>query len=934
MHPTLCSVVVAEQLVGAAVDHEATLVHDPSHSLSLSDANTIAASQFVLPQSLVESKSVWAAVLSALLAFHHISRTFRHDDANEKSSFLRFALVQQQCAARWIPDDDAASLTELQLLQRFASLLTSSSSSSPSPSSTTSSTSSIRVALESAVSRAINDIANRSSADALVSDVVLDFVLVLQSPAPTAGSRFASPDTPAVDLRAVVADAILAAVPPALTSRIVSCRFTLLRAVGSAVNAPSVPDFADAPLPLDARLPPLLCAHWSAAPAFLVNVMSTMATERHGGTVLRVRGASRNDALLHCGDGAPIALALARANVAALSVCGAETSQAWRPNGSLVLSSHLVALHVADAMPITALLSRASLRNDGRICMYSDNESVVTHVLQVTPLGQLVLQALAPSFADHDDADELDSSETDATKLVRVSALRELVCAARLKRPGGAPTAPSDTGVMYVDNEQADAGGVLPRVIERRTRYFPLSESRTLLFNSRLHDDLRAVVAPVVQAARSATVSDELLSACVGAIQRLHVLCEQNDGRYFLALGDTARVRREAYVAFWVELRTLLQLGTTTPRHVQLVQQMETLWPAVSALTTHDASLPMLADLMARTALSMANASVLTSTAVMSPDGATSKSAARAAAAEREALASGKVRVKQVRRQPDGKPVLPVLAKGAMVQWLGTVVHDRSLFHNEKYIWPVGFRSVRELPSLLDPGRVKVTKYTSEIVDGGKQPLFRVTPADAPGEAVVHTAPSGCWRIMLGRIKQRKDVSVSGPEMFGFSDSTIRMLIQELPNARSCVRYLWLDFEQAIEMQEERRREHERIAQQLDSNHVDDSHHESSALSASSGAVGSTPQRRAAKTNDSEAHLWRLYDEARSNAERDSLRAEYDRQSLATARDFDAAPEQPDIVFAPSKLQMANSSSVLSQFFTSAAKRRRTTPLKAPFGDV
>lgn len=31
--------------------------------------------------------------------------------------------------------------------------------------------------------------------------------------------------------------------------------------------------------------------------------------------------------------------------------------------------------------------------------------------------------------------------------------------------------------------------------------------------------------------------------------------------------------------------------------------------------------------------------------------------------------------------------------------------------------------------------------------------------------------------------------------MFGFSDATIKMLIQELPNARLCSQYLWKDFD-------------------------------------------------------------------------------------------------------------------------------------------
>jgi hypothetical protein len=267
--------------------------------------------------------------------------------------------------------------------------------------------------------------------------------------------------------------------------------------------------------------------------------------------------------------------------------------------------------------------------------------------------------------------------------------------------------------------------------------------------------------------------------------------------------------------------------------------------------------------------------------------------------------------------------VFPINAKGANVVALGTVVHDRSLFHNEKYIWPVGFRSVRELPSLLDPARNKMTTYVSEIVDGGKAPLFKITPTDAPNEAIVHQAPSGAWRSMLGRIKQRTDVSVSGPEMFGFSNATIRMLIQELPNARLCNRYAWFDFDAAIELQETRRREHERLALQLEG-----------TTDTAPQPVAAASTARVRRANDADAHLWRQYDEARLNAERDGLRAEYERQSLETPRDFEAAPTQADVTFAPSLLQSGlSSTSLLSQFFTANAKRRRTNPSKAPLGN-
>ena len=70
----------------------------------------------------------------------------------------------------------------------------------------------------------------------------------------------------------------------------------------------------------------------------------------------------------------------------------------------------------------------------------------------------------------------------------------------------------------------------------------------------------------------------------------------------------------------------------------------------------------------------------------------------------------------------------------------------------------IGFRSVRELPSYLDPKREKLMQYVSTIIDGGDAPLYRVTPVDDPGAQVTHSASSGAWRAMMTKIKDRSNV--------------------------------------------------------------------------------------------------------------------------------------------------------------------------------
>jgi len=149
--------------------------------------------------------------------------------------------------------------------------------------------------------------------------------------------------------------------------------------------------------------------------------------------------------------------------------------------------------------------------------------------------------------------------------------------------------------------------------------------------------------------------------------------------------------------------------------------------------------------------------------------------------------------IRDVPRDDEGKPILPYQIKGITILNLGAIVWDRPAFSSRNYIWPVGFKSQRRLPSVKRSGEYVI--YTSEIIDGGNAPIFQVTPSDDPNLIMKHTTSSGVWCEMLKLIKKKPTVSVSGPEMFGFSDNTIKMLIQELPNARKCKSYGWKEYD-------------------------------------------------------------------------------------------------------------------------------------------
>lgn len=145
----------------------------------------------------------------------------------------------------------------------------------------------------------------------------------------------------------------------------------------------------------------------------------------------------------------------------------------------------------------------------------------------------------------------------------------------------------------------------------------------------------------------------------------------------------------------------------------------------------------------------------------------------------------------------NGEPKLPILIGSMVIHSLGRI-DPSDAFHAKRYIWPLGFRSTRPYASMLDFTRK--TDYVSEIrLDpSGHAPQFVVTPADDVEHPVVSATASGAWTEIVRRISEARKArtgkqmftTVSGPEMFGFAHPAVAKLIQDMPGARQCTKYL------------------------------------------------------------------------------------------------------------------------------------------------
>ncbi|CAO3661779.1 unnamed protein product [Rhizopus microsporus] len=155
-------------------------------------------------------------------------------------------------------------------------------------------------------------------------------------------------------------------------------------------------------------------------------------------------------------------------------------------------------------------------------------------------------------------------------------------------------------------------------------------------------------------------------------------------------------------------------------------------------------------------------------------------------------------RVQPIDRDEDGNPKLPQQIGVLTVLSLGHIVTDRPTFHNERYIFPVGYTVSRTYPSMVDPN--SNTIITSTILDGGDGPRFRVTAADMPDQPIIANSATGAWTIVVRKsneIRHREHSnSASGPDYYGFKHPTIAKLIQDLPGAKDLKHYVWQNFEE------------------------------------------------------------------------------------------------------------------------------------------
>ncbi|KAF9427259.1 hypothetical protein BGZ76_002400, partial [Entomortierella beljakovae] len=166
---------------------------------------------------------------------------------------------------------------------------------------------------------------------------------------------------------------------------------------------------------------------------------------------------------------------------------------------------------------------------------------------------------------------------------------------------------------------------------------------------------------------------------------------------------------------------------------------------------------------------------------------------------QRPGLAKAR-KVQTIERDENGNIKFPVTVGIITILDIGRVIHDREAFHNDRYIWPVGYKMSRLYNSMIN--QQGLTTYTCSVIDDGDAPKFQIDAGDQPGKPIIAGTATGAWTHVVkaaNAIRKRDHSnSASGPDYYGFSNATIAKMIQDLPGVEKCESYIMQRFEESL----------------------------------------------------------------------------------------------------------------------------------------
>lgn len=136
-----------------------------------------------------------------------------------------------------------------------------------------------------------------------------------------------------------------------------------------------------------------------------------------------------------------------------------------------------------------------------------------------------------------------------------------------------------------------------------------------------------------------------------------------------------------------------------------------------------------------------------------------------------------------------------------VIQSLGEIYPHKLSFHTDRWIYPIGFTSIRLFGSMRDPFQKSV--YTCRITEVAGNPRFEMNSEADPEVMIVGPSTQFCHMTLLQHLRethgleQLATVEPNGDWFFGLAHPVVMSLMKGMPNFRACAKFK--DFEKCHE---------------------------------------------------------------------------------------------------------------------------------------
>lgn len=146
---------------------------------------------------------------------------------------------------------------------------------------------------------------------------------------------------------------------------------------------------------------------------------------------------------------------------------------------------------------------------------------------------------------------------------------------------------------------------------------------------------------------------------------------------------------------------------------------------------------------------------------------------------------------KQKEEEKEIPPEFPIDLGALSILSIGEIVMDRPNYHNDKWIYPVGFVSKRNYAHLKE--RDKKSIYTCRIVENGENPRFEIIPEFDPEFVIAAPTPDLCHAALIQTINentsQNMELCAQGEWFFGLATSVVVNILQKTPEINKCANF-------------------------------------------------------------------------------------------------------------------------------------------------